>query len=72
LGKPFEPGTYMPRFEAPYGSSEKLVSLTFYLQFLPNQRLRTINESSGSVTIEGPLTGAKTIHIDVGVVKYDN
>lgn len=70
--KPFEPGTYMPRFEAPYGSSGKLVSLTFRMAVLGNQRLRTINESTGSVTIEGPLSGDKTIRVDVSVVKYDN
>ena len=70
--KPFEPGTYMPRFEAPYGSSEKLVSLTFRMAFLQDQRLRTTNESTGSVTIEGPVSGNRKISVDVSVVKYDN
>lgn len=70
--KPFEPGTYMPRFEAPYGSTGRLVSLTFRMAVLTNQRLRTINESTGAVTIEGPLSGAKTIRVDVSVVKFDN
>lgn len=70
--KPFEPGTYMPRFEAPYGSTGKLVSLTFRMAVLTNQRLRSTNESTGSVTIEGLLSGAKTIRADVSVVKFDN
>jgi len=72
VGKPFEPGTYMPRFEAPYGYNDKLVSMTFRLSALPNQRLRTIDQSVGSVTIDGLLEGPKTIRVDVTVVKYDN
>jgi len=70
--KPFELGTYKPRFEPPYGSTEKLVSVSFRTVALPNQRLRTIDESSGGVTIEGTASGGKTVHVDVSVVMYEN
>lgn len=68
---PFEPGSYSPRFEAPYGSTEKLVSVSFRSVALPDYRLKTVDESSGGVTIEGPVSGGKTIRVDVGVVKYE-
>ena len=68
--KPFEPGNYLPRFEPPYGSSEKLVSVTFRTVALPDHRLKTIDQSSGSVTIETGPGGAKTIRVDVSVFKY--
>ena len=69
--KPFEPGSYLPRFEPPYGSAEKLVSVTFTTVALPNQRLKTIDQSTGAVTIETGPGGAKTIRVDVSVFKYD-
>lgn len=70
--KPFEPGNYLPRFEPPYGSAEKLVSVTFRTVVLPNQRLKTIDQSTGAVTIETAPNGTKTIRVDVSVIKYDN
>lgn len=70
--KPFEVGSYLPRFEPPYGSAEKLVSVTFRTVALPNQRLRTIDQSTGAVTIEAGSDGTKTIRVDLSVIKYDN
>ncbi len=70
--KAFEVGSYQPRFEPPYGSAEKLVSVTFRTVALPNQRLRTIDQSTGAVTIEAGSNGAKTIRVDLSVIKYDN
>lgn len=69
--KPFELGSYLPRFEPPYGSAEKLVSVTFRTIVLPNERLKTIDQSTGGVTIETGLGGAKTIRVDVSVIKYE-
>jgi len=68
--KPFEPGSYSPRFEPPYGSSEKLVSVSFRSVAFGNMKLKTIDQSTGGVTIEGTLNGVKTVHVDVSVIKY--
>jgi hypothetical protein len=68
--KPFEPGAYTPRFEPPYGSSEKLVSVSFRSVAQQGFRLKTVDESTGGVTIEGTLSGGKTIRVDVGAIKY--
>lgn len=69
--KPFEPGNYLPRFEPPYGSAEKLVSVSFRTVALPNHRLKTVDESTGGVTIEVAADGGRTIRVDVSVVKYE-
>ena len=69
--KPFESGSYLPRFEPPYGSTEKLVSVTFRTQALPDHRLRTIDQSTGSVTIETAPGGARTIRVDLSVIKFE-
>jgi hypothetical protein len=62
--KSFEPGNYLPRFEPPYGSAEKLVGVIFRTVAVPNHLLRT-------VTIEVAPNGARTIRVDVSVVKYE-
>jgi len=69
--KPFEAGSYLPRFEPPYGSTEKLVSVVFRTQALPDHRLRTIDQSTGTVTIETGPGGAKTIRVDLSVIKFE-
>ncbi|MDP9177821.1 MAG: hypothetical protein M3O61_09090 [Gemmatimonadota bacterium] len=69
--KPFEPGSYLPRFEPPFGSSEKLASVSFRTVALQNERLKTIDQSKGAVTIEVGPGGVKTIRVDVTVVKYE-
>ncbi len=69
--KPFEVGSYLPRFEPPYGSSEKLVSVVFRTQALPDHLLRTIDQSTGGVTIETGPGGARTIRVDLSVIKFE-
>lgn len=69
--KPFEPGNYLPRFEAPYGSSEKLASVIFRTVALPGERVRTIDQSTGAITIEAGPGGAKTIRVDVSAIKFE-
>lgn len=69
--KPFELGSYLPRFEPPYGSTEKLVGVTFLTVALPDHKLKTIDQSTGGVTIEVAPGGAKTIRVDVSVIKYE-
>jgi hypothetical protein len=69
--KPFEPGSYSLRFEPPYGSAEKLVSVSFRSVAFGNMKLRTIDQSTGGVTVEGQLNGAKTVRVDVTAIKYE-
>lgn len=69
--KPFEPGSYSLRFEPPYGSAEKLVSVSFRSVAFGNMKLRTIDQSTGGVTVEGQLDGAKTVRVDVTAIKYE-
>jgi hypothetical protein len=38
---------------------------------LPDHRLKTIDQSKGSVTIESGPGGAKTIRVDVTVFQYE-
>jgi hypothetical protein len=63
--KPFEPGSYSLR------SAEKLVSVSFRSVAFGNMKLRTIDQSTGGVTVEGPLDGAKTVRVDVTAIKYE-
>ncbi|HYN81489.1 MAG TPA: hypothetical protein VES88_08305 [Gemmatimonadaceae bacterium] len=69
--KPFEVGSYLPRFEPPYGSSEKLVSVSFQTVALPDHRLKTVDQSTGAVTIEAAPGGGRIIRVDVSVIKYE-
>lgn len=69
--KPFEPGNYSLRFEAPYGSPEKLVSVSFRSVAFGDMKLRTVDQSTGAVTVEGTLEGAKTVRVDVMAIQYE-
>jgi hypothetical protein len=69
---PFQTGSYRPRFEAPYGSSEKLVNVSFRsASLLPNSSLKTVDESSGFVTVESTPTGGRMITVDVSTIRYE-
>jgi hypothetical protein len=68
--QPFPTGTFEPMFEAPFGSTLKLVSVSFRASFFPNEKLRTNDGSEGSVVVESALSGARTIHVDVMAIKY--
>jgi len=68
--QPFPTGTFEPIFEPPFGSTEKLVSVSFRASFFPNEKLRTNNGSAGSVVVESASSGARTIHVDVMAIKY--
>ena len=68
--QPFPTGTFEPIFEPPFGSTEKLVSVSFRSSFFPNEKLRTNNGSGGSVVVESSPSGARTIRVDVMTIKY--
>ena len=68
--KPFETGTFKPTFAPPFGSTEKITSVSFRASSYDHEKLLTIAESSGAVTVESSPTGARTIRVDVGAVKY--
>jgi hypothetical protein len=70
LNQPFPTGTFTPIFEPPFGSAEKLVSVSFFASFFPNEKLRTNNGSAGSVVVDSAPSGARTIHVDVMAIKY--
>lgn len=67
---PFATGSFKPSFEPPYGSDEKIVSVSFRAQALGSEKLRTIDESAGAVTVESNAAGARTIRVDVTAIKY--
>lgn len=67
--QPFATGTFEPRYEAPWGSSDKLVNVSFRASYLGNEMLKTVNESPGSVVVESAPNGSRTIRVDVGTVK---
>lgn len=68
--KPFATGVFMPRFDPPYGSDEKFASVSFRASYLPNEKLKTVNESEGAVTVESSPNGERTIRIDVTAARY--
>jgi hypothetical protein len=69
--KQFETGTFQPRFEPPFGASEKIVSVSFRAAILPNERLATVDESTGSVVVESNSAGNRTVRVDVTAIKYE-
>jgi hypothetical protein len=68
--QPFPIGTFAPKFEAPYGSTEKLVSVSFTTSLLSREELKTIDQSTGAVTVESTSSGDRTIHVDVSAIKF--
>lgn len=68
--QPFPTGTFEPIFEPPFGSAEKLVSVSFRASIFPNEKLRTNNGSGGTVVVESAPSGARTIRVDVMAIKY--
>lgn len=68
--QPFATGSFAPIFTPPFGSTEKVVSVSFRASTYVHEKLLTINESSGAVTVEASPTGARTIRVDVTAPKY--
>jgi len=68
---PFPTGSFRPVLDPPYGSTEKIVSVSFSASFLPTVKLRTVDESSGAVTVESDATGARTIRVDVTALRWE-
>ena len=54
----------------PSGSTEKIVSVSFRASTYDHEKLLTVGESTGAVTVEASPTGARTIRVDVTTTKY--
>jgi hypothetical protein len=68
--QPFPTGSFVPVFEPPFGSTEKIVSVSFHSSSYGPEKLQTIDTSTGAVTVESAPTGARTIRVDVTAMKY--
>lgn len=68
--QPFATGSFKPTFEPPFGSTEKIVSVSFRASTYGAEKLLTVRESTGAVTVESSATGARTIRVDVTASKY--
>jgi len=70
-GKPFDTGTFQPKFEPTFGGSEKNVSISFFSTALTGGRLATVDTSTGSVVVTSDAAGNRTVKVDVSVIKYE-
>lgn len=70
-GKPFDTGTFQPRFEPTFGGSNKVVSISFFSTAVTGGRLATIDQSTGSVVVTSDAAGNRTVKVDVSVIKYE-
>jgi hypothetical protein len=68
--KQFETGTFEPRFEPPFGTTNKFVSVSFTAAILPNERLATVDQSTGTVVVDSNSSGDRTVRVDVTAIKY--
>jgi hypothetical protein len=69
--KQFDTGTFQPRFEPPFGAADKIASVSFRAAILPNERLATVDQSTGSVVVESNSAGNRTVRVDVTAIKYE-
>lgn len=68
--QPFATGSFTPTFDPPFGGTEKIASVSFRASTYGAEKLKTIQESTGAVTVESSATGARTIRVDVTATKY--
>ena len=68
--QPFPTGSFVPAFEPPFGSTDKIVSVSFHSSSYGPEMLRTIDTSTGAVMVESASNGARTIRVDVTAMKY--
>jgi hypothetical protein len=68
--QPFPTGSFKPLLDPLYGGTEKQVTVSFRASTYVSEKLKTVNESTGAVTVESSPTGARTIKVDVTAVKY--
>lgn len=67
--KPFPTGSFRPLFEPPWGVADKYAGVLFMSSVLKAEQLRTIDESSGSITVETTTSGT-TVTVDVTAMRY--
>jgi hypothetical protein len=70
-GKPFDTGTFQPKFEPAFGGSDKIASISFFTTALTGWRLATVDQSTGSVVVTSDAAGNRTVKVDVSVIKYE-
>ena len=68
--QPFPTGSFKPILDPPFGGTEKIVSVSFRASTYGAEKLKTVNESTGAVTVESSSSGARTINVDVTAVKF--
>jgi hypothetical protein len=68
--QPFPTGSFRPILDPPFGGTENIVSVSFHSSSYGAEKLKTVDESTGAVTVESSPTGARTIKVDVTAVKY--
>jgi hypothetical protein len=67
--QPFPTGTFRPLFEPPWGVTDKYAGVLFMSSMLKAEQLRTIDESTGSITVETTASGT-TVTVDVTAMRY--
>jgi len=67
--KPFAAGSFRPLFEPPWGVTDKYAAVLFQSSVLTAEQLRTIDESTGTITVETTASGT-TITVDVTAMRY--
>jgi len=68
--QPFPTGSFKPILDPPFGGNDKIVSVSFRASTYGAEKLKTVNESAGAVTVESSPTGARTITVDVTAVRF--
>src|SRR5207237_9259723 len=67
--QPFPTGSFKPILDPPYGGVEQIVTVSFRSSSYGAEQLKTVNESTGAVTVESSCNGARTTQVDVSAVK---
>lgn len=68
--QPFPTGSFKVILDPPFGGTEKIATVSFRSSSYGKEQLKTVNESTGAVTVESSPTGARTVHVDVTAVKF--
>lgn len=67
---PFSTGTFQPRTEATWGTNDMMANVSFRSALHPHEKLITIDQSSGTVTVTAAANGNRTIKLDVTTYPY--
>jgi len=67
--KPFPTGSFRPLFEPPWGVADKYAGVLFSSSVLKAEQLRTVDESTGTITVDATPSGL-TVTVDVTAMRY--